>query len=315
MTTTLGVEPAAMSSTPRRRRSLRNTVIIRAARTPKGTVGLSLVLLILGIAIFGPLFSPYPPNEIVPGGFPFGGPDGHHLLGTDELGRDVLSRVLNGGLELIILAVIAAGLATLVGGLLGLLAAYRGGFIDTVIMRICDLFLSFPQLVFVLLMESVFGTHVWLLVVSVATSQAPALARVMRSAALETREREFVQAVQLWRPGGLKVILGEVLPNVSGPFLVEIGLRLTYAIIVIAGVSFLGLGIQPPSSNWALMIGNNETGIDANVWSVVVPAALIATLTVGVNMFTDAVSRVVLRGSGVVVEMISMIDTDAAVVV
>jgi peptide/nickel transport system permease protein len=104
-----------------------------------------------------------------------------------------------------------------------------------------------------------------------------------------------------------------VLPNVSGPFLVEIGLRLTYAIIVIAGVSFLGLGIQPPSSNWALMISTNESGIDANVWSVAVPAMLIATLTVGVNMFTDAISRVVLRGSGVVLEMISLMDTDSPV--
>jgi peptide/nickel transport system permease protein len=219
--------------------------------------------------------------------------------------------VLNGGLVLIILAVVAAGLATVVGGLLGLVAAYRGGLIDTMLMRLCDLFLSFPQLVFVLLIVSILGSHLWLLVLAVATSQAPALARVMRSAALETRERDLVHAVQLWRPGNLRIILGEVLPNVSGPFLVEIGLRLTYAIIVIAGISFLGLGIQPPAANWGLMISENESGIGANVWAVAVPALLIATLTVGVNMFTDAISRVVLRGSGVTIEMQSAMDSEA----
>lgn len=284
------------SPRPVRFRSLRSSVLVRAARTPKGIAGLLIVTLIVGLAVFGPLFSPYSPTAL--GGLPFAGPSAQHLLGTDELGRDVLSRVLNGGLALIVIAAIAAALATIVGGLLGLVAAYYGGVVDTVIMRICDVLLSFPQLIFVLLVVSILGFATWLLVLSVAVSQAPALIRVMRSAALEVRERDFVRAVQLWRPGGLKVILGEITPNVSGPFLVEVGLRLTYSIIVIAGVSFLGLGLQPPSANWGLMISENRIGIAANVYSVAVPAALIAVLTVGVNMFTDAISSVMLRGSG-----------------
>jgi peptide/nickel transport system permease protein len=167
-------------------------------------------------------------------------------------------------------------------------------------MRAVDVILAFPQLVFALLLVSILGPKIWLIVLAVAISHAPQVARVTRAAALDISERDFVKAMQILGIPGRRIIRRDVLPNLTSVLMVEIGLRLTYSILVIAGLSFLGFGLQPPAASWGLMINENRVGLIANPWGVLMPAILIALLTIGVNTFTDSVARASLgvgRGS------------------
>lgn len=281
-------------------------VLRRACGTTKGRIGLGLTLFVVLVAVIGPVVSPYSATEFV--GLPFGPPTHHYLLGTDVLGRDVLSRVLNGGTEVLMVAAAATVLAVVAGLAVGATAAYVGGWLDGLLMRVVDVFLSFPQLVFVLLVVSVLGPKTWLLILAVAISQAPAVARVMRSVAVEVSERDFVRAARLWRPGRLRIITGEIVPNLTSPLMVESGLRLTWSVSVIASLSFLGLGLPPPNPNWGLMISENLPGINANVYAVLVPALLLGALAVGLNMFTDSIATAALHGDTLVLELKSQVD-------
>ncbi len=159
-------------------------------------------------------------------------------------------------------------------------------------MRCVDVLLAFPQLVFALLLVSIIGPKLWLITVAVGLSHAPAVARVLRSATLDISERDYVKLVEIQGVKPAKVMFSEILPNLVSPLMVEAGLRLTYSIVIIAGLAFLGFGQAPPAPNWGYMINENRIGVEANPLSVVVPAALIALLTIGTNTFTDAVARV-----------------------
>jgi peptide/nickel transport system permease protein len=265
-------------------------ILRRAARTPRGAIGLTVSALVVLLAIIGPFIAPHDPTVSVWPTFATPG-SGNGLLGGDVLGRDVLSRVLAGGWLLLAVAAAATALGVILGVMLGITAAYAGRWKDSLIMRVVDIFLAFPQLVFALLLVSVLGTHIWLLILAVGLSHAPQVARVVRSAALDVCERDFVKAVELYDTPSLRVMTGEVLPNILSVVMVEFGLRFTYSILIIAAISFLGFGLQPPTPNWGLMINENRIGLVVNPWAVIVPAALIAVLTVGLNTFTDAIAR------------------------
>jgi peptide/nickel transport system permease protein len=265
-------------------------VLKRALRTPRGWVGLSLAGAVVLLAVVGPWLAPQNPTAIVRETFGTPG-SGNGLLGGDVLGRDVLSRVLAGGRTLLGVAAAATLLGVGLGVMLGITAAYLGRWRDGLIMRVVDVFLAFPQLVFALLLVSVAGSHTWLVILAVGISHAPQVARVVRAAALDVCERDFVKAVELYDTPSLRVITGEVLPNILSVVMVELGLRFTYSILIIAGMAFLGFGVQPPAPNWGLMINENRIGLVVNPWAVIVPAGLIAVLTVGLNSFTDAVAR------------------------
>lgn len=242
------------------------------------------------IAAIGPKLAPQSPTALVT--IPFSPPSSHSLLGGDKLGRDVLSRVLDGGWRLLLMAASATTLGVGLGAVIGVLAAFRGGITDALLMRSVDVLLAFPQLVFALLLVSIIGPKVWLIVIAVAIAHAPQVARVIRSAALDVSERDFVKVADLLAIPSWKVMLREIVPNLTSPLMVETGLRLTYSIIIIAGLSFLGFGLQPPQADWGVMINENRVGLVGNPWAVVVPALLLALLTVGTNTFTDAISRV-----------------------
>lgn len=265
------------------------SLVRSALRTRRGRVGAGLVLFVVLLAIVGPVLAPSSPTALVGG--PFMPPDSHHLLGTDTLGRDVLSRLLNGGWELLLMAAIATVLGLVLGALIGVLAAFESGRIDSVLMRTVDVFLAFPQIVFVLLLVSIVGPKVWLIVLAVALAHAPQVARVIRSAALDVCERDFVKSAELLAIPRRQVITREILPNLISPLMVELGLRLTFSIIIMAGLSFLGFGLQPPSPNWGAMINENRIGLIGNAWAVIAPIVLLVLLTVGMNTFTDAVAR------------------------
>ncbi|HEY3775646.1 MAG TPA: ABC transporter permease [Solirubrobacteraceae bacterium] len=264
-------------------------VLGRAARSPRGRVGLGLTLLVVMFVIVGPFVAPYKPLALQTAAF--AKPSGAYPLGADELGRDVLSRLLAGGWLLIVLALAATAIGVGLGVWLGIAAAYFGRFTDGLIMRIVDVFLAFPQLVFALLLVSVLGNKLWLIIVAVGISHAPQVARVIRSVALDVCERDFVKAVELTDTPPWRVMLSEILPNVTTIVMVEIGLRFTYSILIIASMTFLGFGIQPPAASWARMIEENRIGLVVNPWAVVAPAVMIAILTIGTNTFTDAVAR------------------------
>jgi peptide/nickel transport system permease protein len=250
---------------------------------------MALAAAIVLLAIIGPMLTPHSTTAFI--GIPFAPPSGAAPLGTDVLGRDVLSRVLDGGWLLLLLAAAATALGAVVGTACGVSAAYFGGWADNVLMRTVDIVLAFPQLVFALLLVSVLGPKLWLIVLAVGVSHAPQVARVTRAAALDICERDFVKAAQILGIKPRKVLSKEVLPSLTSVLMVEIGLRLTYSILLIAGLSFLGFGLQPPAASWGLMINENRIGLVANPWGVLVPAILIALLTIGVNTFTDAIAR------------------------
>lgn len=265
-------------------------ILGRAATTPRGATGLGLLGVIVLTAVIGPSVAPYNPNAIVT--VPYAPPSSSYWLGGDVLGRDVLSRVLSGGWVLLVMAVAATAVGVLVGTVAGVSAAYLRGRWDSVIMRTVDVLLAFPQLVFALLLVSVVGPKLWLIVVAVGISHAPQIARVLRAATLEVTEKDFVKAVELWGVPRRRVMTREILPNLVSPLMVEIGLRLTYSIIIIAGLAFLGFGQAPPAPNWGVMINENLLGLASNPWGVVVPAIMIAVLSVGTNTYSDAVARV-----------------------
>jgi len=272
------------------RRHQSGSVLWSAVRTPRGAIGLVLTLFVVLVAVIGPFVAPNPPVALLT--VDFGKPSAQFWLGSDVLGRDVLSRVLNGGWTLLIMAVCATALGIIGGAAAGIAAAYLRGASDGIIMRAVDVILAFPQLVFALLLLSLLGPKLWLITLAVGVSHAPQVARVLRSATLDVSERDFVKAAELQGMRPAKVMRKEILPNLVIPLMVEAGLRMTYSILIIAGLAFLGFGPQPPAANWGVMINENREGLALNPWAVVAPALLIALLTIGMNTFTDAFARV-----------------------
>jgi peptide/nickel transport system permease protein len=255
-------------------------------------IGLGLVTFVVLVAVIGPFVAPYSPDTNAPLALDFGKPSAQFLLGTDVEARDVLSRVLNGGWVILTMAACATILGVVAGAVAGVSAAYLRGVKDGIIMRVVDVILAFPQLVFALLLLSLLGPKLWLITIAVGVSHAPQVARVLRSATLDVSERDFVKAAELQGMRPAKVMRKEILPNLVSPLMVEAGLRLTYSIVIIAGLAFLGFGPQPPAASWGIMINENRDGLALNPWAVVVPALLIALLTIGTNTFTDAFARV-----------------------
>jgi peptide/nickel transport system permease protein len=266
------------------------SVLSAAAATRRGAIGLALTSVVVLVAAIGPFALPHPPSGLMT--LPFASPSGHLLLGGDFLGRDVLSRVLDGGLALLVMALAATAIGIAGGAIAGMSAAYLRGRSDGIIMRAVDVILSFPQIVFALLLLSLIGPKPWLIVVAVGISHAPQVARVLRSATLDISERDYVKVAELQGMRPAKIMVSEILPNLVSPLMVEAGLRLTYSIAIMAGLSFLGFGPPPPAPNWGMMISENQVGLSVNPWAVIVPAALIALLTIGTNTFTDAIARV-----------------------
>jgi len=288
---TTTVEPLAPTPEPVRRG--------RAATLARGTlkqsrakVGLVIFVVILVIVIFGPLFAPHSPTEFVAA--PNSGSSSHALFGADSLGRDVWSRFLYGGRSILGLAIAATIIGVGLGLVIGLTAAYLGGVVDEVLMRIADVFMAFPQIVLALLVVSALGPRLWLIVLTVGISHAPRVARVIRGAAQQVVERDFVKAAEAVGEPRRRVIFGELLPNVTSPLMVETGLRLTYSIGLIAAISFLGLGIQPPHADWGLMINENRLSLIVQPWGVMLPVIAIALLTISTGLMTDSYARFVI---------------------
>lgn len=257
--------------------------------TPTLLLGMFGASAVVAVAVLGPLLTPYDPNETL--GATYAPPDADHLLGTDSLGRDVISRVLDGGHTVLLYASIATLSAYVLGLAIGMFAGYSRGRVDQLLMRLVDVALAFPSLVFILLLAAAFGRGITSIVWATALIQATAIARVVRTATLEQSVRGFVEAAVARGERTFSILVREILPNISGTLAADIGIRFTWSVLLIASVNFLGLGLQPPAADWGLMISENRGGMILNPLSIVAPAAILGLLTVSINLIADAVSR------------------------
>jgi peptide/nickel transport system permease protein len=264
---------------------LRQT-LAAALRQGRTRIGIALTAALVLVALVGPLVAPYGPEELVAAPNSSAG-----LLGTDYLGRDVLTRVLHGGASVLWMAVSAATIAVFFGLWIGLVAAYSRSWLDGLLMRGMDVLLAFPNIVFVLVVVSMIGPESWLIVGSVAIAHTPGIARIVRASALGVVRREFVEAAEVLGVPRRRILFREILPNITTPLLVEYGFRLTWAIMLIAALSFLGLGVQPPNADWGLMINENRVGVAVQPLAVAVPALCIAVFTVGTNLISEGLAR------------------------
>lgn len=219
-------------------------------------------------------------------------PSGAHLLGTDSLGRDVFARVMAGSEPALKIGFGGAVLATLIGSALGLAAGYWRGAVDTVIMRILDLFLALPTLILMFVLVGAFGVSTTALVVIVGVLFAPSTARIIRSAVLVEVDRDYITSAKLQQETLLRIVLRELLPNVAPTIIVQATLSLAGAIFMTASLSFLGLGQSPPSPDWGLAINENRLYVQTAWWAIVFPAAAIASLVVSAHLIADNIKEV-----------------------
>lgn len=255
-------------------------------------VGLVLTLLVVAFAVTGPLLAPF--GERQTAGAPFAKVG---LLGTDYIGQDVLSRLLFGGQSILVISLLATALGMLLGILIGVTAAYKGGWWDEIVMRLTDVTLAFPQILLALVvLTAIEQPSAWIMIVLVGVSHAPRVARISRGVALGIVSRDFVMAAEALGEKGSRVILAEVLPNMSTPLLAEAGLRLTYAIGLVAGLGFLGFSTDPGAANWGQMIQENRLALSAQPWAVLAPVFVIAVFTIGTNLMADGFAQVAQRG-------------------
>lgn len=258
--------------------------------SPGTTIGVALVTLHLFCALFAPLLIPYGPTQLV--GTPMVSP-GHadFVLGTDVIGRDYLSRLMMGGRTSITVAMVGVLGAVLIGTFFAVSSAYIGGLYDDVIMRIVDTKLSIPGILFVALFVVGFGRSVAVLTVVVGLSYFPGAVRTIRAQALTQVPLAYVKAARLRGESVLSVILRELTPNVIEVVVVEFAIRTSSAILIVSALSFLGLGISPPTPDWGLMVSEGVGQIYAAPWLILLPAFFISTLVIGLNFASDGLAN------------------------
>ncbi len=260
---------------------------LRLLRSPSFVTGATVVLFWAACALFGRHLVPYDPfaddllNSLLP-------PSGEHWFGTDQLGRDVFSRVIAGARDILTVAPLATIISTILGTALGLTMGYFGGVIDEVLSRIVDAVLALPTVIVALLALTALGTSTFTVLFVIGFTFAPIIARTVRASVLAERGLDYVAAAELRRENRLYIMFVEILPNVIAPILVEMTVRLGYAIFTVATLSFIGFGIQPPSPDWGLSISSNYGLIGGGYWwTVVFDSAAIASLVIGINLMAD----------------------------
>jgi peptide/nickel transport system permease protein len=284
------VESAAALSAGRR--DVRRELLGELVRSPLFIVGALIVLFWIVCAIFGNAIAPHDPNAQNLLAINKA-PSSAHLFGTDQLGRDILSRVLTGSRSLLIVAPLATLLGTVVGTAVGLVMGYFRGAVDDILGRFVEAFLALPVVVTAIIASYGLGRSNLELIIVIGLLFSPLIARTVRAAVLLERELDYVSAARLRGESSRYVMFVEILPNVLAPIVVEFTVRLGYAVFAVATLSYLGLGIQPPSSDWGLEIATNYGQVTAGFWwEVVWDALAIASLVIAVNLIADAVEGV-----------------------
>ncbi|WP_313192697.1 ABC transporter permease [Shinella zoogloeoides] len=248
-------------------------------------IGIIGIVLALFCALFAPFIAPYGESEIVGSVWqPMGG---DYLLGTDNLGRDLFSRLIFGARTTIFVALAATVLSFSLGMLLSFTAAVTGGFVDQAFSRFNDLMMAIPTLIFALVVLAVLPQQLWILILVMAVLDSTRVYRIGRAVALDVAVMEFVEAARLRGEGTGWIIFREILPNTLSPLLAEFGLRFAFSILFLSTLSFLGLGIQPPAADWGGMVKDNKDGIIFGISAALIPGGAIAGLAICVNLVVD----------------------------
>ncbi len=247
--------------------------------------GLLVIVTYIVVAMFAPAIAPYGETEVV--GAEYEESSSEFLLGTDNLGRDMLTRLVYGARNTVGIAFVTTCLAFLVGGILGLLASTLGGWVDQGLGRVVDVLMAIPQLIFALMILTIVGTSVTSLVLVIALLDSTRVFRLARAVSMNIVVMEYVEAAKLRGEGLWWIIRHEILPNIMPPLVAEFGLRFCFVFLFISALSFLGLGIQPPTADWGSMVRDNATLITYGITTPLLPAGAIALLTVGVNFVVD----------------------------
>ena len=264
------------------------SVLKRAKALPlSGKVGLALVVFWLAVALFGPMLAPYPIGAFVAYDV-FDGQSAAHWLGSDYLGRDVLSRLLSGARYTVALAAAAALLASSTGTALALTAAVGGAKVDEPLSRFMDMLISIPSKIFSLVLVAAFGSSLGLLLLIAAFTYVPGNYRIARALAVNLAQMDYVQVAKARGEGRFHIAIAEILPNMIHPLLADFGLRFVFIVLLLSGLSFLGLGVQPPDADLGSLVRENISGLGEGALAILAPALAIATLTVGVNLLIDA---------------------------
>lgn len=269
--------------------------------TPSAKMGLSIIFIFLCLAIFAPWLAPYGESETLAG--TWDPPSAQHWLGTDNIGRDIFSRLIYGARMTVAVALATTLLSFVFGTVTGFLAAVGGKWIDLTLSRIVDVMLSIPLLIFALIILSVFGSSIPVLILTIAILDATRVFRLARAVAMNISVTEFVEVARLRGEGLWWIIRREVLPNAAPPMIAEFGLRFCFNFLFVAGLSFLGLGIQPPLADWGGMVRDNAQAISFGLMAPMWPALAIALMTIGINLVVDWVLSINSRPSGASAEL------------
>jgi len=248
-------------------------------------IGLFIVLFFAFCAIFAPWLAPYGESQIVGDLWePIGG---EFIFGTDQIGRDLLSRMIFGARNTMTLALVSTAVSFIAGAVLGFVAATRGGIVDQVLSRVVDVVISIPTLIASLILLSTFGTSTPTLILVIGIIYAMPVFRIARAVAMDIEVMDYVEAARLRGEGIWGIMTREILPNAMTPLAAEFGLRFCFVFLLIAALSFLGLGLQPPLADWGAMVKGNADGIAWGFYHPLLPAACIALLTIGINLLID----------------------------
>ncbi|HLW28377.1 MAG TPA: ABC transporter permease [Kiloniellales bacterium] len=259
-------------------------------RVPFGAaIGLVITVTMVLAAILAPWVAPYPGSQVLGGVWEPA--SSQYLLGTDNLGRDLLSRLIYGGRTTIFIASMATALAFILGSVLGFTAAVFGGWVDQVMSRLVDLLMSIPTLIFALVILSVLPSTIPILILVMGILDSTRVYRLSRAVAVDINVMDFVEAAKLRGEGRGWIIFREILPNALSPLVAELGLRFIFAVLFLSALSFLGLGVQPPHADWGGMVRENREGIVFGIAAALIPAGAIAALAISVNLVADWVLR------------------------
>jgi peptide/nickel transport system permease protein len=267
------------------------TTLQQLYRQPASALGTTIFILFIAIALLGPWLAPYTENQQIAADARQA-PSARHWFGVDRLGRDVYSRVLLGARDILALAGLGTLLAVLAGTTVGLLSGYRGGWFDEIVMRSFDSLLAMPALLLALLLLGTVGPSRETILIVIVVVYTPIVARVVRSVVLGVKQKGFVEAARLQGEGQARILFREILPSVLPALAVEAALRFSYAIFLVASLGFLGVGVQPPSPDWGLMVNEARGYVAQTPWAMYYPAAAISIIVIGVNLMADGLKRV-----------------------
>lgn len=251
-----------------------------------GRIGLAVILFWALVALAGPYLTPYPPGEIVDWDY-FGPVSSQYWMGTDYLGRDIFSRIIMGARYTVGISLAAVTLACTIGVLLGMVAAVAGGWFDMILSRFLDAYNGIPSLLFGLVVVAAVGSSIPVLILTLTVIYMPGSYRFARALAVNINTMDFVTVARARGEGTAYLILREIFPNILGPVLADLGLRFVFIVLVLSGLSFLGLGVQPPNADWGALVRENIEGLSFGAPAVIFPSIAIASLTISVNMLID----------------------------